>query len=142
MRICRRVGNPPLTSILLANVQSLENKLDELRLRLSYQRDMKNCNILCFTESWLNDDTYNIQMARFSLHLQDRTAMSGKMGGAGVCLFVNNSWCAMSNIKEVEYLMISCRPNYLPIEFSSIFFVAAYLPPQTYAGTKTTLNEL
>jgi hypothetical protein len=27
-------------------------------------------------------------------------------------------------------------------EFSSIFFVAVYLPPQTDAGTKTTLNEL
>jgi hypothetical protein len=38
--------------------------------------------------------------------------------------------------------MISCRPHYLPREFSSIFFVAVYLPPQTNAGTKTSLNEL
>ena len=43
---------------------------------------------------------------------------------------------------EVEYLMISCRPHYLQREFSSIFFVAVYLPPQTDAGTKTALNEL
>ena len=70
--------------------------------------------------------------------------------GVGVCLFVNNSWCAMSNIKEVlryfspevEYLMISCRPHYLPRDFSSILFVAIHLPPQTDAGTKTTLNQL
>jgi hypothetical protein len=27
-------------------------------------------------------------------------------------------------------------------EFSSILFIAVYLPPQTDAGTKTTLNEL
>ena len=32
--------------------------------------------------------------------------------------------------------------SYLPREFSSIFYVAVYLPPQTDAGTKTTLNEL
>ena len=38
--------------------------------------------------------------------------------------------------------MTSCRPHYLPREFSSIFFVAVYLPPQTDAGTKTALNEL
>ena len=38
--------------------------------------------------------------------------------------------------------MISCRPHYLPREFSTIFFGAVYLPPQTDAGTKTTLNEL
>ena len=38
--------------------------------------------------------------------------------------------------------MISCRPHYLPREFSSVFFVAVYIPPQTDAGTKTALNEL
>ena len=38
--------------------------------------------------------------------------------------------------------MISCRQHYLKREFSSIFFVAVYLLPQTDAGTKTTLNEL
>ena len=38
--------------------------------------------------------------------------------------------------------MISCRPYYLPREFTSIFFVAVYTPPQTDAGTKTALNEL
>ena len=39
-------------------------------------------------------------------------------------------------------LMISCRPHYLPKEFSSILFVAVYLPPQTNAGTYAALNEL
>ena len=38
--------------------------------------------------------------------------------------------------------MISCRPHYLPREFSSVFFVAVSLPPQTDAGTKNALNEL
>ena len=42
VRISRRVSKPPLPSVLLANVQSLENKLDNLRLRLSYQRDIRN----------------------------------------------------------------------------------------------------
>ena len=41
---------------------------------------------------------------------------------------------------EVEYLMTSCRPHYLPREFSSIFFVAVYVPPKT--GTKTSLSQL
>ena len=38
--------------------------------------------------------------------------------------------------------MISCRAHYLPREFTSILFVAVYLPPQTDADTKTALNEL
>jgi hypothetical protein len=38
--------------------------------------------------------------------------------------------------------MNSCRPHYLPREFSSVFFVAVYIPPQSKVGTKTALNEL
>ena len=132
-------------------MQSLGNKLDDLRLDYPTNGTQKhNCYILCFTETWLNDDMDNIHRAGFSVHQQDRAATSGKTRGGGVCLFVNNCWCAMSNIKEVsrycspeaEYLMISCRPHYLPREFLSILFVAVYLPPQTDAGTITALNQL
>ena len=38
--------------------------------------------------------------------------------------------------------MISCRPHYIPREFSSVFFIAVYIPPQTDAGTKSALNGL
>ena len=74
--------------------------MDDLRSRLSYQRDIKNCNILCFTEAWLSDDTDNIELSGYSMLRQDRNATSGKTSG-DVCLFVNNSWYAMSNVKEV-----------------------------------------
>ena len=84
------------------------------------------------------------------MHRQNRDATSSNTRGGDVCLFVNNSWCAMSNIKEVsrycspevEYFMISCRPHYLPREFSSILFTAVYLPPQTDAGSKTALKQI
>jgi hypothetical protein len=74
------MGKRPLPSILLANVQSLDNKLDVVQSQISYQQDIKNCNVLCFTESWLNDDMH-IQLAGYTLHRQDRTAHSGKTRG-------------------------------------------------------------
>ena len=40
------------------------------------------------------------------------------------------------------YIVINCRPHYLPREFSAILLVAVYLPPQTDAGTKTALSQL
>ena len=82
------------------------------------------------------------------MYRQDRTAASGKIRGGGLCIFVNNSWCMISKevssycSPEIECLMISCKPQYLPREFSSVFFVAVYIPPQTEAGTKIALNEL
>ncbi len=52
-RLRKRAHSPPLPSILLANVQSLENKMDDLRARISFQWDIRDCNILCLTETWL-----------------------------------------------------------------------------------------
>ena len=69
----RRVGKLPLPA-LIANVQSLDNELDEVQSRISYQWDIKNCNILCFTELWLNDDM-DIQLAGVA------TSVGGRRGG-------------------------------------------------------------
>ncbi len=40
-RLRKRAHSPPLPSILLANVQSLENKMDDLRARISFQWDIR-----------------------------------------------------------------------------------------------------
>ncbi len=50
-RLRKRAHSPPLPSILLANVQSLENKMDDLRARTSFQQDIRDCNIFCLTET-------------------------------------------------------------------------------------------
>lgn len=44
-----------LPSTFLANVQSLAKKLDELQLRITLQKWIKDCNIIVFTETWLNN---------------------------------------------------------------------------------------
>ena len=49
VRIWWWVGNLPLPSVLLAKEQSLDHKRDELQTHISYQWDIKNCNVLCFT---------------------------------------------------------------------------------------------
>ena len=101
-KLRQRVHKRPIPSVLLGNIQSPENKLDELCSRLSYQRDLKNCNILWFSESWLNKDMDNMHLAVFLF-----------IGRTKQQLRVSTS--------RLEYLMKSCRPYYLPRDFSSIF---------------------
>ncbi|KAL6466249.1 hypothetical protein MHYP_G00263820 [Metynnis hypsauchen] len=43
-RTRRRSFSPPLPRILLAKVQSLENKVDELNARIRFQRDVQSCS--------------------------------------------------------------------------------------------------
>ncbi len=85
-RLRKRAHSPPLPSILLANVQSLENKMDDLRARISFQRDIRDCNIICLTETWLTPsvpDTAVTPSDNFSVLRMDRTAEAGKSKGGG-----------------------------------------------------------
>ncbi|XP_042078701.1 uncharacterized protein LOC121814866 [Haplochromis burtoni] len=151
VRLRRRTYRPPLPSLLLANVQSLENKLCELRARISFQREMRDCCVICLTETWLSDKVPDsaIQLPGFSVHRADRSQdLTGKSRGGGVCFMINNSWCDYANVHPVksfcspdlEYLMIKCRPFWLPREFTAVIITAVYIPPQ--ADTDRALREL
>ncbi len=140
-RVRKRAHSPPLPSILLANVQSLENKMDDFRARISFQRDIRDCNILCLTETWLTPsvpDTTATPSDNFSVLRMDRTAEAGKTKGGGVCFMINKKWCDPRNISilslscspHLEHLSIICRPFYLPREFPAIIATAVYIPPQ------------
>ncbi len=76
-RLRKSAHSPPLPSLLLANVQSLDNKMDDLRARISFQRDIRDCNIICLTETWLTPsvpDTAVTPSDNFSVLRMDRTA--------------------------------------------------------------------
>ncbi len=102
-RLRKRAHSPPLPSILLANAQSLENKMDDLRARISFQRDIRDCNIFCLTETWLTPsvpDTAVTSSDNFSVLRMDRTAEAGKNKGGGVCFMTNHKWCDPRNISS------------------------------------------
>ncbi len=150
-RLRERAHSPPLLSILLANVQSLENKMDNLRARISFQWDIRDCNILCLTETWLTPTVLDMAVRpsdNFSVLRMDRTAEAGKTKGGGVCFMINKKCCDPRNISilscscspHLEHLSIICRPFYLPREFASIIVTAVYIPP--LADTSLALSKL
>ncbi len=150
-RLRKRAHSPPLPSILLANVQSLENKMDDLRARISFQRDIRVCNIFVWLKHGSRPsvpDTAVTPSDNFSVLRMDRTAEAGKTKGGGVCFITNNKWCDPRNISilscscslHLEHLSIICRPFYLPREFSSIVVTAVYISPQ--ADTSLALSKL
>ena len=140
---------PPLPTMMLSNVNRLYNKTDELFSRLQNQHDFKNSHVLCFTETWLNDNHPDnlVTPPGYSLHRLDRDLVTtGKKDGGGVCIMVQNKWCSDVKIiakgctPNIEYLSIKCRPFYLPREFSSVSLTAVYIHPK--ADTKDALSSL
>ncbi|XP_062891796.1 uncharacterized protein LOC134339320 [Mobula hypostoma] len=53
VRLKLRGFRVPMPTILPANVQTIQNKVDDLKGRLTYCREMQNCCVFCFTETWL-----------------------------------------------------------------------------------------
>src|SRR4029434_7325045 len=83
-----------LPSIFLANVRSLPNKMDELRLRITTHKRIMDCNVMIFTETWLNSGVPDsaIELTGRYILRADRTAEdSAKTRGGGLCIYVNNA---------------------------------------------------
>ncbi len=125
--------------------------MDVLRARISFQRHIRYCNILCLTETWLAPsvpDTAVTPSDNFSVLRMDRTDKASKTKGGGVYFMINKKWCNPRNISilsrsssaHLEHLSIICRAVYLPREFSSIIATAVYIPPQ--ADTSLALSKL
>ena len=63
------------------------------------------CNLMCFSESWLNDDIADscVEIAGFTTVRADRDARTcGKNNGGGLILYVNNRWCNPGHITVKE----------------------------------------
>ncbi|KAI3371528.1 hypothetical protein L3Q82_024117 [Scortum barcoo] len=134
-------------SILLANVQSLDNKLDELRSRMVFQRDIKNCNVLVFTETWLDPLILDsaIVPEGLSIHRQDRTIHSGKSKGGGVCFMVNNKWCSDVEIISTGLFSGPGAPHdqmhgLIIFRFTSVVMTSVYVLP--HADNNKAMDEL
>lgn len=79
-RLRCKANHPPLPSILLANVQSLENKLDDIRARTTFQWYIRDCNIICFTETPLVPDYAITPVGSFSTaQTEQRSLVSPKV---------------------------------------------------------------
>ncbi|KAL6458368.1 hypothetical protein MHYP_G00335980 [Metynnis hypsauchen] len=121
VRLRQHANRPPLPSILLANVQSLDNKISELSAGISFQRETRDCCIICLREAWLS-----AEIPTQATEPADRTkGLSGKSKGGGVCFMISHAWCGQRNVHfiksfcspDLEYLIISCRPTWLRRDF-------------------------
>ena len=128
----KRNNRLPLPSIILSNVNRLFNKTYELFTRIRSQPDFVNCQVFCFTETWLTPDHPDalVKPDGFSIFRTGRDpdifGKKKKGGGGGVCFLINDKWCTHIKViskgctANLEHLSTKCHPFYLPREFSSV----------------------
>ncbi len=92
-------------------------------------------------ETWLDSAISDIviDLQDHTVYWVDRTADSGKSKGGGVCIYVSNAWCTSTDIMkmhcspDIEYLILKCRPFYVPREFTAILITGVCIPPRANA---------
>ena len=137
----------PLPPIILGNVQSLRNKIDELQANVECIRDYKNACVIALTETWLKEQDmgqdYEIDGFGQPIRLDRDEQLTGKSHGGGVALYVNQRWCKTVLVREslcapnIELLSISLRPFYLPREIPQIFLTVVYIHPKANVAEAT-----
>lgn len=137
----------PLPTIMLANVQSLRNKMDELQANVKYLKEYNSACLLALTETWLKDhDSYSdLEIDGFGepYRLDRDPTVTGKSLGGGLCLYVNKNWCNQVVVRDtlctpdIELLSVSLRPHYLPREFPQLFVTLIYIHPKANVDMAT-----
>ncbi|KAJ8010039.1 hypothetical protein DPEC_G00070840 [Dallia pectoralis] len=145
VKLRKRRFKPTLPSIVMGNVRSLENKMDELTALVRTQSGYRESSFMCFSETWLQDVTPDSAMALdgFRLVRADRGKQSGKKRGGGLAVFVNSRWCDPGHVTEktkvclpdIEVLAVGMHPYYMPREFSHVILLAVYIPPSADGGS-------
>lgn len=136
-RMCRRwcSSHFPLPTVTLINAHSLQNKILDPAALMKYNRDFKRPNLLCDTETWLTEETDDINLQGYSpVRLDYDSQKRSKTTGGGLCMFVDDSWatnitvCGTYCSTYYELLSVSFRPHYLPRECGQITVILVYVP--------------
>jgi len=150
-RVKKRGHRTALPSVILSNVQSINNKINELHTKVAYLSEYRNSSVICLTETWLTDKTPSsaVTPPGFALIRADRDVeLSDKHSGGGLCILVNNKWCTNSKtidqfcLPKLEYLVVRSRPFYLPRELSCINFVITYFPEGYHRPSVEHLHDV
>ncbi|XP_036417071.1 NLR family CARD domain-containing protein 3-like [Colossoma macropomum] len=78
-RLAASPHKPAIPTIVLANVRSLDNKLDYIRLLRTTQKSVRDCCVFVFTETWLSNNILDhaIQLERLTCYRVDRALVEG-----------------------------------------------------------------
>lgn len=91
LRLDNRRKLPPLPSVLLSNVQSIRNKIDELETYAKFKQEVKDTCLLAFTETWLGDTDQDSDLILTGfgspIHMDQSPKITGKSQGGRVCFY-------------------------------------------------------
>lgn len=116
----RALGSRRIPTVILSNLRSISNKVDEVELLL---RDHKP-DVAVFTETWLDSETPNhaVDIDRYLTFRRDRNCFGG-----GIVCYISDHYM----VSEVDILPTSsCETEFLPLYINNLklLIICCYHP--------------
>ncbi|KAI4897881.1 hypothetical protein NFI96_029587, partial [Prochilodus magdalenae] len=130
-RLMEKKGyKPRLPTLIMGNVRSLANKMDELAALAMSQKEYRQCSLMCFSETWLHRDIPddNVSITGFQTVRADRDCTeSGKRKGGGLAVLVRTAGAPLvtlpsrnvSVVRTLSYWLLDCGSS--PMLLSWLF---------------------
>lgn len=100
-RLRRHGSRHPLPVITFSNVCSLSNKMNELIAKVQYDNEFRQSNLICFTESWLKEETSDPNLPGYTIIRADRDINSSRKSiGGGLCVYMDTRWATQYTVRE------------------------------------------
>ena len=128
----KRGSRHPLPIISLSNVRALQNKMDELMALVRFDGDFRRSSLMCFTDTWLTEDTDNSLGPGFTTIHADREWVVDC-----ACLPVTVGRHSTACVNECVPVILSCSwpchsaPSIYQLEFCQITVILVYVPGAT-----------
>ena len=123
-----------MPKILLANVQSLKPKLDELRI-IASNTDL---DLICLTETWLSSEIESslLNIEGYTLIRNDRSV---KRGG-GTAVYVRDELYFVA-IDTENQITNAIEASFVDLPTINLSILCVYIPPQLNAANLATVRE-
>lgn len=123
-----------LPHILLTNAHSLRNKMEDLRDRIRTDGEIQNCELMCFTETWLPESSrlgvpdYD----NFHYPRDPDTTQKERGGGLGVLIRkgVRAEVCGQKQSPNYQIMLFICETENHPENAPPVIFMLVYIQPQ------------
>lgn len=123
--------------------------MNKLHAQISKLKDIQECSILCFCETWPGERTPDTAISPdgYMVFRADQSCTgTGKSRSGGIAALVKQSWCTDCKItskscpENVEFLTVRLRPFYLPGELECIIVSVGYKEAEM-RGLHDMINE-
>ena len=124
----------------MGNVRALNSpkKMDELAELAKSHWEYRECSLMIFTETWLHEDVPDsvVSINGFLTVRSDRDLkLCRKKSAGGLAVMVNSKWCNPGHVTvkeriwtpDIELMVVSMRPYYLPREYSHVLVFTVYI---------------